>query len=168
MGFFISLFLNYFLGAVKYPKLRFLFNSLLGLIIVSFYYYIDYDSGIEINLELDNAFSQEQLESLRLRHFFYFYGAFALFALWQFNKWVVNGKLNALRRDDIECDGCGYIHSGKYHYCPNCNQENFELVAIREEKAAKKQGKVKVTPSKVKAAPQPKQKKVTNPNDSAF
>ena len=155
-----SFIIGYFFGEVRYPKFRFFLNSLIMLAIVSFYYYIDYDSGL---------FSEDQLHSTQVRHFYYFYGAYALFFLWQFNKWVINGKVSSVYTMDIECNGCGNIHSGKYHYCPNCNQENFVIAEAKGRKAARRQRRAEASASKASNnQPKPPKKKTGNPNDAAF
>ena len=153
----LSFIFSYFVGEVRHPILRFFTNALIMLAIVSFYYYIDYDSGL---------ISEDTSHEAHVKHFYYFYGFYALFFLWQFNKWIINGKVSSVYTMDIECDGCGYIHSGKYHYCPNCNQENFVIAEAKGKKVARRQRRAESAASKA-SNKQPK-KKAGNPNDAAF
>ncbi|MDU9693885.1 hypothetical protein O0Q50_22145 [Priestia aryabhattai] len=156
----LSFIASYFLGEVRHPKLRFFINALIMLAFISFTYKMDYDSGL-----ISNDTSQEA----HTKHFYYLYGFYALFLLWQFNKWVINGKVSSVYTMDIECDSCEYIYYGKYHYCPNCNQENFVIAEAKGRKSARRQRRAEASASKASnKAPNPPKKKSGNPNDAAF
>ncbi|MEM4992701.1 hypothetical protein WKH56_09170 [Priestia sp. SB1] len=156
----LSFIASYFVGEIRYPKLRFFTNAILMLAFISFTYYMDYDSGL---------ISDDTSHEAHVKHFYYFYGFYALFIVWQFNKWVINGKVSSVYTMDIECDSCEYIYYGKYHYCPNCNQENFVIAEAKGRKSARRQRRAEASASKAsRKQPKPPKKNTNNPNDAAF
>lgn len=115
--------LGLFLGPVKNPKSKFLFNVFWVFVIISFLYFIQYDSSIQINLELEGKYTQEALQNERMSSAIKHYGVFLLFFIWQYRKWITHGRINSLRTQNTTCE-CKVTYQASKYNCPQCQTAN--------------------------------------------
>lgn len=153
--------LKMLLGPVENPKSKFLFNVFWIFVIISFLYYIQYDSSIQINLELEGKYTQEALENERMSSAIKHYGAFLLFFIWQYRKWITHGRINSLRTQETTCECKSRYQASKYN-CPQCETAN----PLMQEAMPTKVVPAKAAP--VKEDPTKKKKDKIDPNSASF
>lgn len=146
-------------GPIDDPRGKFLFNVFWFFWIISFLYFMRYESGIEFDLESESKLTQESLENGRKLSAFKHYGVYLLFFIWQYRKWITHGRVNSLRTQETTCE-CKTVFQANKLNCPKCQIAN----PLMQETKPKKAVSANVDPVKN----EPKNKDKIDPNSASF
>lgn len=94
------------LWSIENPKKKVLINCSVAFIILSFFYFVRWLSGIQIDLELEGTYTDELLFKGRIISAIKFYGVFLLFTYWQYRKWIKKGN-DSVEVKDIAVERMG-------------------------------------------------------------